>query len=95
MDSIADIAEEYAFDEMRVSHEQNLILPHVALADLESVYRGLVAIGLAEANAGLITDIIACPAWTTARSPMRARSLWRRRFPVVSPMRIASARSAN
>ncbi|WP_018899962.1 nitrite/sulfite reductase [Rhizobium sp. 2MFCol3.1] len=61
MDAVADIAEEYAFDEIRVSHEQNLILPHVALADLESVYRGLVAIGLAEANAGLITDIIACP----------------------------------
>ena len=61
MDAVADIAEDYAFDEIRVSHEQNLILPHVALADLESVYRGLVAIGLAEANAGLITDIIACP----------------------------------
>ncbi|MDM9629753.1 nitrite/sulfite reductase [Rhizobium sp. S152] len=61
MDAVADIAEEYAFDEIRVSHEQNLILPHVALADLEAIYRGLVAIGLAEANAGLITDIIACP----------------------------------
>ncbi len=61
MDAVADLAEEYAFDEIRVSHEQNLILPHVALADLEAVYRGLVAIGLAEANAGLITDIIACP----------------------------------
>lgn len=61
MDAIADIAEEYAFDEIRVSHEQNLILPHVALADLEAVYRGLVAIGLETANAGLITDIIACP----------------------------------
>ena len=61
MDIIADIAEEYAFDEIRVSHEQNLILPHVALADLEAVYRGLVAGGLQTANAGLITDIIACP----------------------------------
>ena len=61
MDAIAEIAEEYAFDEIRISHEQNIILPHVALADLESVYRGLVAIGLATANAGLITDIIACP----------------------------------
>jgi sulfite reductase (NADPH) hemoprotein beta-component len=61
MDAIADLAKEYAFDEIRVSHEQNLILPHVALADLEAVYRGLVAIGLATANAGLITDIIACP----------------------------------
>jgi sulfite reductase (NADPH) hemoprotein beta-component len=61
MDAIAEIAEEYAFDEIRISHEQNIILPHVALADLESVYRGLVSIGLATANAGLITDIIACP----------------------------------
>ena len=55
MDAVADIAEEYA------SHEQNLILPHVALADLEPVYRTLVAAGLETANAGLITDIIACP----------------------------------
>ncbi|MEF0942334.1 nitrite/sulfite reductase [Rhizobium sp. BR 362] len=61
MDVVADIAEEYAFDEIRVSHEQNLILPHVALADLEAVYRALVAAGLETANAGLITDIIACP----------------------------------
>ncbi|PTM95012.1 nitrite/sulfite reductase [Mycoplana dimorpha] len=61
MEAVADIAEEYAFDEIRVSHEQNLILPHVALADLEPVYRALVAAGLATANAGLITDIIACP----------------------------------
>ncbi|MBB4231440.1 nitrite/sulfite reductase [Rhizobium mongolense] len=61
MDAVADIAEEYAFDEIRVSHEQNLILPHVALGDLEALYRGLVAAGLETANAGLITDIIACP----------------------------------
>ncbi len=61
MDAVAEIAEEYAFDEIRVSHEQNLILPHVALADLEPVYRALVVAGLATANAGLITDIIACP----------------------------------
>jgi sulfite reductase (NADPH) hemoprotein beta-component len=61
MDAIADIAEELAFDEIRVSHEQNLILPHVARADLRAVYDRLVAIGLATANAGLVTDIIACP----------------------------------
>ncbi|NVD41190.1 nitrite/sulfite reductase [Ensifer sp. HO-A22] len=61
MEAVADIAEEYAFDEIRVSHEQNLILPHVALADLEPIYRALVVAGLATANAGLITDIIACP----------------------------------
>ncbi len=61
MDAVAAIAEEYAFDEIRVTHEQNLVLPHVALADLEPVYRALQAAGLETANAGLITDIIACP----------------------------------
>ncbi len=83
MDAVADIAQEYAFDEIRVSHEQNLILPHVALADLEAVYRGLVAINLAEANAGLITDIIACPgldycALANARSIPVAQEISRR-----------------
>ncbi len=61
MDAIADLAEEFANDEIRISHEQNVILPHVALADLEPLYRALVAQGLETANAGLITDIIACP----------------------------------
>ncbi|WP_112959051.1 nitrite/sulfite reductase [Agrobacterium tumefaciens] len=61
MELVADIAAEYAFDEIRISHEQNIILPHVALADLEPVYCALVGAGLATANAGLITDIIACP----------------------------------
>lgn len=61
MDAVADIAEVFAFDEIRVSHEQNLILPHVARADLKAVYDRLVAIGLETANAGLVTDIIACP----------------------------------
>ena len=46
---------------MRVSHEQNLVLPHVALDDLPAVYDALAAHGLATANAGLVTDIIACP----------------------------------
>ncbi|MFC5755423.1 nitrite/sulfite reductase [Rhizobium sp. GCM10022189] len=83
MDAVADLAQEYAFDEIRVSHEQNLILPHVALADLEAVYRGLVAINLAEANAGLITDIIACPgldycALANARSIPVAQEISRR-----------------
>jgi sulfite reductase (NADPH) hemoprotein beta-component len=61
MDAIADLAQRYSFDEVRVTHEQNLVLPHVRLADLWNVYQGLKAIGLAEANAGLVTDIIACP----------------------------------
>jgi len=61
MDAVADLADEFALGEIRVTHEQNLVLPHVALADLEPLYRGLVAHGLATANSGLITDIIACP----------------------------------
>lgn len=61
MEAVADIAENYGFDELRVSHEQNLILPHVARADLKAVYDALVGIELATANSGLITDIIACP----------------------------------
>jgi len=61
MDAVADIAECYGFDEIRVSHEQNLVLPHVARADLPAVYRALEEAGLATGNAGLITDIIACP----------------------------------
>jgi len=61
MEAVADIAETYAFDEARVSHEQNLVLPHVARADLKTVYDRLVEIGLATANIDLISDIIACP----------------------------------
>jgi len=61
MEGIADIAEAYSQAELRVSHEQNLILPHVAVEDLPRVYRSLAALGFAEANVGKITDIIACP----------------------------------
>jgi sulfite reductase (NADPH) hemoprotein beta-component len=61
MDAVARLAEEFGHDEIRVTHEQNLVLPHVALADLEPLYRALLTDGLATANAGLITDIIACP----------------------------------
>ncbi|AXS39306.1 nitrite/sulfite reductase [Breoghania sp. L-A4] len=73
MDAIADLAERHGHDEIRVSHEQNLVLPHVALGDLAAVYDALAAIELADANVGLVTDIIACPgmdycALATARS---------------------------
>ncbi|WP_139973222.1 nitrite/sulfite reductase [Ochrobactrum sp. CGA5] len=61
MELVADIAETYSFDEIRVSHEQNLVLPHVAKADLAAVYDLLQSDGLVTPNAGLITDIIACP----------------------------------
>ncbi len=73
MDAVADLAEDYSQDELRVSHEQNLILPHVALDDLPAVYDRLASVGLATPNAGLASDIIACPgldycALATARS---------------------------
>lgn len=61
MDVIADIAEKYAFSEIRVAHEQNLCLAHVRKCDLYEVYQALNAHGLATPNIGLITDQIACP----------------------------------
>jgi sulfite reductase (NADPH) hemoprotein beta-component len=61
MEAVADLAERYSFDELRVTHEQNLVLPHVAVADLRAVYDGLVQVELADGNIGLITDLICCP----------------------------------
>ena len=61
MDIVAELAASYSQSEIRVSHEQNLVLPHVALADLPVLHAQLQQAGLATANAGLITDIIACP----------------------------------
>ena len=61
MEAIADLAERYSFDELRVSHEQNLVLPHVAIDDLKNVYEALGEAELAEANVGEISDMIACP----------------------------------
>jgi sulfite reductase (NADPH) hemoprotein beta-component len=61
MEGVADIADAYSWGEVRVSHEQNLVFPHVAIEDLPAVYRALERLGFAEANVGKITDIIACP----------------------------------
>ena len=61
MDAVANLAETYSHDELRVSHEQNLVLPHVRLDDIPAVHAELQRIGLATANAGLISDIICCP----------------------------------
>ncbi|HAT87363.1 MAG TPA: sulfite reductase, partial [Rhizobiales bacterium] len=61
MHVVADLAAQYGYDELRISHEQNIILPHVAKSDLYPLYLALVEAELAEANAGLVTDIIACP----------------------------------
>ena len=61
MDVIADLAERYSMNEVRVTYEQNLLLPHVKLDDVPAVHAALSAAGLATANINLISDIIACP----------------------------------
>jgi len=61
MDAVADIAERFSLDEIRVTHEQNLVLPNVRQADLAAVWQELQRHGLATANIGLVSDIIACP----------------------------------
>jgi sulfite reductase (NADPH) hemoprotein beta-component len=61
MEAMADLAERYSLGEVRVTYEQNLVLPHVPLDDLPSVYAGLKDAGLASANINLVSDIIACP----------------------------------
>src|SRR5439155_10540001 len=61
MDVIADLADRYSFGEIRVGHEQNLVLPHVAQRDLPALWKALDAIGVATPNVSLISDIIACP----------------------------------
>ncbi|MHA1552978.1 MAG: nitrite/sulfite reductase [Alphaproteobacteria bacterium] len=61
MDTCAGLADRYSLGEIRVSHEQNLILPHVRRDDLPALHAALAEIGLATPNAGLITDSICCP----------------------------------
>ncbi|MGI9300449.1 MAG: nitrite/sulfite reductase [Luminiphilus sp.] len=80
---MADLAERFGHEELRVSHEQNIVLPHVAQADLPEIYRQLGKQGLATANIGLVSDIIACPgmdycALATARSIPIAQDIARR-----------------
>jgi sulfite reductase (NADPH) hemoprotein beta-component len=83
MDAIADLADRYSFGEIRVGHEQNLVLPHVAQRDLPELWRALDAIGVATPNVNLITDIISCPgldycSLANARSIPIAQELTRR-----------------
>ena len=61
MDALADIADRYGHREIRVTHEQNLVLPHVKLDDLAAVHTALRAVGLASPNINLASDIVACP----------------------------------
>jgi sulfite reductase (NADPH) hemoprotein beta-component len=61
MEAIADLAERYSFGELRVSHEQNLVLADVRQRDLAALWREARALGLATPNIGLLTNIISCP----------------------------------
>jgi sulfite reductase (NADPH) hemoprotein beta-component len=83
MDALAEIAERYSFGEIRVGHEQNLALPHVAKRDLPALWKALDRIGLATPNVNLVSDIIACPgldycSLANARSIPIAQELTRR-----------------
>lgn len=80
---LADLAERFCHDELRISHEQNVILPHVHKSDLPEIYSILRENGLATANIGLVSDIIACPgmdycALATARSIPVAQDIAKR-----------------
>lgn len=59
--TLADLAEAYSLNEIRVSHEQNLVLPHIRQGDLYSVWQALRRVALATSNIGLLSDSIACP----------------------------------
>ena len=61
MEAIADLADQYSFGELRVTHEQNLVLADVALKDLHSLWEKAKELGLATPNIGLLTDLICCP----------------------------------
>jgi len=61
MDFVADLADKYSFGELRVTHEQNLVLADVKQADLFEVWQLAKSKGLATPNIGLLTDIISCP----------------------------------
>jgi sulfite reductase (NADPH) hemoprotein beta-component len=83
MDAVADLADKYSFGEIRVGHEQNLALPHVAKRDLPALWKALDKIGLATPNVNLVSDIIACPgldycSLANARSIPIAQELTRR-----------------
>ena len=83
MRALADIAESWSHGELRVSHEQNIVLPHVHKGDVVKVYAALQRAGLATANIGLISDLISCPGMdycdlATARSTNVAQAIAKR-----------------
>ena len=95
---MADLAERYSHDELRVSHAQNIVLPHVKLEDAFTIWEALVKHDLASANYGLAGDIIACPgldycALATARAIPIAQAISRKfadldRQELIGPIKI-------
>jgi sulfite reductase (NADPH) hemoprotein beta-component len=86
MELVADLADDFSHGEIRISQDQNLVLPHARRADLPEIWRRLNAVGLATGNAGLASDIIACPgldfcSLATARSIPIAQRLGRHLAP--------------
>lgn len=61
MEAVADLADQFSFGEITVTHKQNLVLAHVEKSKVHELYAHLVQLNLANANAGLLTDIICCP----------------------------------
>ena len=98
MEAVAALAEEYGHDEIRVSYQQNLVLPTVAISDLTRIYDSLAGQRIATANTELITDIIACPGLdycnlANARSIPIAQEIAQRfadpeRAEVIGPLRL-------
>ncbi len=84
MHVVADLADQYSFGELRVSHEQNLILADVKLSDLFAVWETARKHGLATPNIGLLTDIICCPGGDSAHWPMP------RAFRLLKPFKCSS-----
>jgi sulfite reductase (NADPH) hemoprotein beta-component len=83
MDAVANLADRYSFGEIRVTHEQNLVLAHVAKRDLYDLWQGLAATGFASANLALVSDVVCCPGLdycglATARSIPIAQQLGER-----------------
>src|SRR5262249_6746430 len=74
MEALANLMEEFGQPEIRVTHEQNLVLPHMKKRDLFALWQKLKPLGLATANHGLVTDIIACPVLDSG-DPANARSI--------------------
>jgi len=61
MDTIADLSDKFSYGEIVVTHDQNLVLPHIKQADLYALWQALKAADLATPNIGLLTDMICCP----------------------------------